>query len=166
MLVCFFTSPGTKEPPVSFQDDLALPRGGRRWFADVKAPGVPAALRKMVRQAVPRRPPRCPWWGRFLLLCSSGSWWWKLMFVFVFFVFFDCFERWTFCCCWYEYVGMLCNFSWGEVCCGKGIYHCLKFVFMLFFGIGCWRTGRREVKQKGEVLSGSWIRGSFVLGRF
>jgi len=44
--------------PEEFQDDLALPRGGRRWFADVKVPGVPAALRKMVRQAVPRRPPR------------------------------------------------------------------------------------------------------------
>ena len=63
---------------MSFQDDLALPRGGRRWFADVKAPGVPAALRKMVRQAVPRRPPRCRWWKGFCCWAPGevvdGSW--------------------------------------------------------------------------------------------
>eukprot|EP00435_Cladocopium_sp_Y103_P054164 s404_g17.t1 len=51
-------------PSEEFQDalgddaDAQLPRGCRRWWPDLTLPPVPAKLRKEIRQAIPRQPPR------------------------------------------------------------------------------------------------------------
>ena len=86
-----------------------------------------------------------------------------MMEVAVFFCIFGWFGKVDVCCCWYECCAILVG---GRLLWKRYMLLFEICVYAFFGGIGCWRTGRREVKQKGEVLSGSWIRGSFVLGRF